>query len=72
MEETDIRPLLRRFALFERERELMLRCTVSAQNPSLNPMLLVSAVERYLPSCRPDFAKCRRVEVYDANGEVFR
>lgn len=72
MEEADIRPMLHRFSLFERERELMLRCTVSAQNPALNPMLLVSAIERYLPDSRPDFARCRRVEVYDANGEVFR
>ena len=72
MEEADIRPMLYRFSLFERERELVLRCTVSAQNPSLNPMLLVAAIERYLPELRPDFARCRRVEVYDAAGEVFR
>ena len=72
MEEADIRPMLHRFSLFEREHELVLRCTVSAQNPSLNPMLLVAAIERYLPELRPDFARCRRVEVYDAGGEVFR
>ncbi len=72
MEEADIRPMLHRFSLLEREHELVLRCTVSAQNPSLNPMLLASAIERYLPELRPDFARCRRVEVYDAAGEVFR
>ena len=72
MEETDIRPMLHAAELVHRERELILRCTVSAQNPSLNPMLLVSAIERYLPDCKPDFIKCRRVEVLDAKGEVFR
>lgn len=72
MEEADIRPMLHRFSLFARPRELVLRCTVSAQNPSLNPMLLAAAIERYLPDCRPDFTRCRRVEVLDANGEVFR
>lgn len=72
MEEADIRPMLHRLSTFVRERELILRCMVSAQNPSLNPMLLVSAIERYLPECRSDFAKCRRIEVFDANGEVFR
>lgn len=72
MEEADIRPMLHRFTLSEREHELVLRCTVSAQNPSLNPMLLASAIERYLPELRPDFARCRRVEIYDAAGEVFR
>ena len=72
MEEADIRPMLHRFSLSEREHELVLRCTVSAQNPSLNPMLLASAIERYLPELRPNFARCRRVEIYDAAGEVFR
>ena len=72
MEEADIRPMLHRFSLSEREHELVLRCTVSAQNPSLNPMLLASAIERYLLELRPDFARCRRVEIYDAAGEVFR
>lgn len=72
MEEADIRPMLHGFSTFARPRELVLRCTVSAQNPSLNPMLLVSAIERYLPELRPDFVRCRRVEVYDAAGEVFR
>ncbi len=72
MEEADIRPMLHGFSTFAWPRELVLRCTVSAQNPSLNPMLLVAAIERYLPELRPDFARCRRVEVYDAGGEVFR
>ena len=72
MEEADISPMLHRFSLSEREHELVLRCTVSAQNPSLNPMLLASAIERYLLELRPDFARCRRVEIYDAAGEVFR
>ena len=44
----------------------------SAQNPTLNPLLLVTAIERYLPEYKPDFVQCRRLEVYDADGNVFR
>ena len=72
MEETDIRPMLRRCEIVAGERELRLNCVVCAQNPALNPMLLVSAIERYAPEAAPDFAKCRRVEVLDADGNVFR
>ena len=54
------------------KQELRLNCVVCAQSPALNPMLLVSAIERYALEAMPDFAKCRRVEVLDADGNVFR
>lgn len=72
MEETDIKPLLHDFAVTSQPGRLTLQMTVSAQNPALNPMLVVSALKRYAPECRPDFASCRRLEVLDATGEVFR
>ena len=52
--------------------ELELTVLVSAQNPSCNPQLLVNAIETYLPECKPDFARIRRLEVYDEQGEPFR
>ena len=51
---------------------LELHALVCCQNPSLNPMQLNAAVNKYLPELTPDFVKCRRVEVYDANETVFR
>ena len=30
------------------------------------------AVERYVPECRPDFAKCSRIEIYDTEENIFR
>ena len=51
---------------------LALHALVCCQNPSLNPMQLSAAVVKYLPELVPDFVKCRRVEVYDANETVFR
>ena len=45
---------------------------VCCQNPTLNPMQLVAAIERHSPELKPDFAKCRRVEVYDTENNIFR
>ena len=71
--ELDLKPML--FELHLRRmsaQELELTALVSAQNPSCNPQLLVTAIEKYLPACRPDFARIRRLEVYDEQGEPFR
>lgn len=72
MEQTDLIPLLHNCAVTQQESALILDCCVSAQNPALNPMLLVSAIETYLPQYRPDYAQCRRLAVLDAQGQVFR
>ncbi|MBE7001333.1 MAG: DUF2344 domain-containing protein [Ruminococcaceae bacterium] len=73
MQEQDIIPMLRRLEVKQAgERELILDCTVCCQNPSLNPMQLAQAVDRYLPALKPDFAKCRRLEIYDGDMNVFR
>lgn len=72
-QEQDIIPMLRSLEVVPTEENcLELRCVVCAQNPSLNPMLLCAAVERYLPEYRPDFARCRREELLDAKEELFR
>ena len=72
MEETDIRPMIRACELTQRENEIHILCTVSAQNPSLNPLLLTAAIEGHLPRLKPDFCRCRRLEIFDEEGKVFR
>ena len=52
--------------------ELELTARVCAQNPSLNPQLMVNAIENELPDLRPDFTKISRREVIDPNGNIFR
>jgi len=52
--------------------ELVLQATVCCQNPTLNPMQLVAAIEKYLPELRPSFSKCRRLEVFDCENNIFR
>lgn len=54
------------------DRELELTARVCAQNPSLNPQQMVTAIENYLPECKPDFAHISRREVLDDHGNIFR
>lgn len=71
--EQDIRPMLRE-ALVRPENEhlLALSAIICCQNPTLNPTLLLSAIEKYAPEVKPDFAKIKRLEIYDKDGTVFR
>ena len=71
--EQDIIPMISQLEVSCRDgHTVVIEAVVCAQNPALNPMLLASAVERYLPDLRPDFSKCHRVEVYDQNLTTFR
>lgn len=70
--ETDIAPMIRDIAVsLQDANTVLLTCNVSAQNPTLNPLLLVEAIRRYLPDDVPDFFKCRRLCLYDAQMEIF-
>ena len=51
---------------------VVIEAVVAAQNPTLNPLLLVTAIETYLPEYKPDHVVCRRLEIYDADMNVFR
>ena len=69
----DIIPMIRRICVEQTDAHTMkLAARVCCQNPSLNPMLLVSAIERYAPELKPDHALCRRLEIYDTKEHVFR
>ena len=54
------------------ESSLRMDVLVCAQNPSLNPQLLINAIELYAPHLSPDAVIIRREEVFDAEGHVFR
>ena len=60
------------FAFEPAEGGVRLRCTVSAAEPTVNPELLVRALEQLAPALAPDFAAWRRLEFYDADMAVFR
>lgn len=73
IQDQDIIPMIQSLAVVKTgERELVLDGVVCCQNPTLNPMQLVAAIGIYLPELKPDFAKCRRIEIFDFNNTVFR
>ena len=71
--ETNIVPMICNLDVQQRDgHTLDMYVLVCAQNPSLNPQLLITALELYAPELAPDFAAISREELYDAQGEVFR
>ena len=72
MEETDIRPMIKKTAFAVENDRITLTALISAQNPALNPALLTAAIERYIPQDKPEFVRYRRLEVFEESGEVFR
>ncbi len=52
--------------------EIGLTVRICAQNPSLNPSQIVSAIESCCQNAKPDFSRICREEVRTSNGEVFR
>lgn len=70
--ELDLIPLIHSLSL-EREGDgLVLRAVLAAQNPGLNPELLVSTARTSCPRFAPDFVEYERREILDGNFEVFR
>ena len=73
VQDQDIIPMIRSLEIYAAgEKELVLDCVVCCQNPTLNPMQLVAAVNLYLPAYQPNFAKCARLEILDHDLTVFR
>ncbi len=71
--EQDIIPMIKKLSIAAwDDNTVRLQALVCCQNPSLNPMQLVAAVERYLPQWQPDHAVCGRAELFDANEKIFR
>ena len=73
IKEENIIPMLRRIAVsVADEYTLQLKALVCCQNPTLNPMQLNAAIEKYLPEMKADFVRCRRIQVFDSNENIFR
>lgn len=69
----DLIPMIRKIGVNKLdEKTLVLQALVCCQNPTLNPMQLIAAIERYLPELKPNFGKCCRIEIYDTEEKIFR
>jgi radical SAM-linked protein len=71
--EQDVIPMIRKlFVTKSDENACVINALICCQNPTLNPALLVVAIERYLPEMKPDFACICREEIFDDNETIFR
>ena len=72
MGESNIAPAIREIGFMAGEKRVYLSAVISAQEPTLNPEHLVSALRQLAPTLAPDFAEFTRLEVYDEKMKVFR
>lgn len=70
--EADIKPAIKSIAFSALDTGVKVAAMISAQEPTLNPDLLVDALRQINADICPDFAKFTRIETYTAAGEVFR
>lgn len=70
--ELDIRPMIANIAFEPAEGGIAVSARLLAQNPGLNPNLLVAAIEQIKAELLPDFHMFTRQEVYDSEGNIFR
>lgn len=69
----DIIPMIRTLTMTKDDEHTLRICArICCQNPSLNPAQIVAAIGGYLPEFAPDFAKYRRIEIYDNEEKIFR
>lgn len=70
--EVDIAPSIKSIEFDSSGSFVRLKAIVSAQNPTLNPELLVSALEHLAPELAPDFGAFTRTQLYDCDMNIFR
>lgn len=73
IQDQNIIPMIKSWAVVCDDPNILnIQVIVCCQNPSLNPMQIISAVEMYLPHLKPDFSFCCREEIFDDKSNVFR
>ena len=73
MTQQDVIPLLRSLKVNRvSDREVEMIALHCCQNPALNPMQLSAAIGKYLPALSPDYVRCVRQEIFNADEMIFR
>ncbi|MEG0876819.1 MAG: TIGR03936 family radical SAM-associated protein [Oscillospiraceae bacterium] len=68
----DIAPAIRSISFDLGQRRVSFKAIISAQEPTLNPELLATALRSLSPEIAPDFALFKRTQLYDADMKIFR
>lgn len=70
--EVDLIPLIHSLNMEREGDTLVLHAVLAAQNPGLNPELLISTARQHCPLFQPDFMEYERREVLNGNFDIFR
>ena len=70
--EFDIIPAIREILFEAGSGMVLVRMTVSAQEPTFNPDLIAETLRQKAPEIAPDFAVFQRIETYDADMRIYR
>ena len=69
--QVDLIPLMKKVDYEGRRDAIVLDTILRAQNPGLNPALIVAAIERECPEAAPDYVSYHRKRVLDANMKAY-
>ena len=69
--EVDLIPLIARATVEERRDTIALDLVLRAQNPGLNPELVVAAIREHCPDAAPDFVIFHRRAVLDGQFQTW-
>ncbi len=73
IQDQDIIPMIKKLDVVQADANVVvLKARICCQNPTLNPAQMVAAIGLYLPEYMPDYTKCKRLEIMDAQEELFR
>ena len=73
IQDQDIIPMIKKMDVIRTDdHTIQIQARICCQNPTLNPAQLSAAIGVYLPAYTPDFTKCSRLEILDAQEEIFR
>jgi len=67
----DILPQIKEIDFETEDHGLHMHCVVKAQDPGLNPNLIVKAIETHLPHCAPALVRMKRLGVMQEDGTLF-
>lgn len=70
--ELDLIPMIHRWDMQSEADTLVVHARLMAQNPGLNPSIVVDTIDAQCPDAAPDFVRYHRNEIFDGDGKVFR
>lgn len=70
--ELDLIPLIHSLEFAQEGNDLLVRAVLGAQNPGLNPELMIATAREQIEGFAPDFVEHHRRDILNANFEIFR